>query len=404
MSMSETGRLLSIKQLIRAAGLPGYLLLFHNILIFFVKRRRSIDEYASIDTSAFFQFGFTFIVFGLIFYNLVFKSTITSKILLIKPNVFLLLYVVVCLFSALWSLDIILSFYRAFETLIFLILISWTVYNLSVRLDVQNIIEWVVFWGVWCIFWSIASNVKIFGFSYLQSPFFAARLEYPVVVFFALLLSKRKLFKYTILLFTFLSFSNKIYLGFVLGLIGFLFGNSKSKFVIFTFTILLFSILLFIDVETLLKSTVFIGREEISMENTSGRDKIWQIAWDSFLERPILGRGFVTGESNILFDKNLNAMSSHNFLFSGLLGTGIIGTFFLLCYYFSIFIIGLNKYWPKSNLKVAVIGTLIMSLVVSLSSPGLGGRVYGSWISVVFIISIITALNYKIKYKNKLYS
>ena len=86
--MSKSTKLLSIKQLIKAAGLPGYLLLFNNIITFFVKRRRSLEEYSIIDNSAFVQIGFTFLIFVLVFHALFFKSTVKRKLLIVKPNKF----------------------------------------------------------------------------------------------------------------------------------------------------------------------------------------------------------------------------------------------------------------------------------------------------------------------------
>lgn len=400
--MNNSMKLLSISQLIRVAGLPGYLLLFNNILLFFIKRRRAIHDYINIDTSAFIQIIYLCMIFGLAFNALVLKSNIRVRILTIKPNLFLVIYIFICFISALWSENMNLTLYRAFECITFLILISWIVYNLSLRLDIQNMIEWVVFWGIWCIFWSVLTSVKLYGLNYLEYPFYAARLEYPVVIFFALLLSKRKIFKYIILIFTLFSISNKIYLGFAIGLLGFLFGHSKSKGLIFIFSMALIFLITLTDFESLLKSTIFLGREEISIDHASGRSQIWRLAWDSFKERPLLGYSFVSGETIVLHNK-FEVVSAHNFIFSGLIGTGISGTFFLLLYFYSSFKIGLNKYWPQSKLKVAVIGTLIMSLTISLTAPGIGGRLYGSWISVVLIISIITAINYKLK-NNKKYN
>ena len=103
----------------------------------------------------------------------------------------------------------------------------------------------------------------------------------------------------------------------------------------------------------------------------------------------------MSGESLVLYDKFEGAISTHSFLFSGLLGTGLLGTYFLLLYFGTSFKIVFSRLWPKNNWRVAVISTLIMSLVISLSAPGLGGRVYGSWTSVVLVISILKLLNYK---------
>ena len=104
--MSSTSKLLSVKQLIKAAGLPGYFLLFNNILIFFVKRRRSLEEFSSIDNSAIIQIGFTFLIFGFAFNALFLKSTVRTKLLFVNPNKFLLLYIIVCFLSAFWAPNI----------------------------------------------------------------------------------------------------------------------------------------------------------------------------------------------------------------------------------------------------------------------------------------------------------
>ena len=129
--MSKNIKLLSIKQLIKAAGLPGYLLLFNNVLIFLVLRRRNLDQHTNMDASAGLQILFIFIVFGLAVHELVFKSTVKIKLLFVNPNKFLLVFIVICFISAFWTSNLNLTLYRAFESLTILMLICWTVYNLT---------------------------------------------------------------------------------------------------------------------------------------------------------------------------------------------------------------------------------------------------------------------------------
>jgi O-antigen ligase len=266
------------------------------------------------------------------------------------------------------------------------------------RLDAQNMVEWLVFWAVWAVFWSVVTNVKLRGIGFLLNPVDAGRLDYPVVLFFALLISQRKWMKYLILILSFFSFSNKIYLGFTLGLAGFLFGNAKYKGFIFLGMLGLLAVLTIVDFEELLKQTVFIGRTEVSLEQSSGRYYVWQVAWEAFKDSPLIGHGFVAGENEVLYAKFKGAINTHSFVFSGLLSTGLLGTVFLLAYFSSVFKLGLKKVWPKDRWRPAIIGTLIMALVVSLTAPGVGSRVYGSWISVVLVLTMIAALYYKFKF------
>lgn len=393
--MSANKNLLPLQSLFKAAGLPGYLLFSANILYFFVTRRRELNDYAAIDDSAIFQIIFILTVFLISLYLLL-KEPQKIKFLFLSPQIFLFLYITICFVSMLWTPNLFLTGFRAFESLTYIILISLVAYNLVTKVSLQDTIEWAILWVVWDIFWSIALEVKFSGFAYLIWPFNSSRLVVPIFFFFALLLSKRNYFKYIILAFSILSVSNKVFFGIALGLIGFFYGDSKAKGWLFLIVIPLLVTLLFVDIEEILLNTLFYGRESVSMTQTSGRDKIWGIAWNAFLQKPLIGYGFVSGENLVLYDKfKGGAINTHSFLFSSLLGTGITGTLCLLLYFWTAFKKASSIYFPLSKFRPAMVSTVIMSLVVSSVAPGVGGRVYGSWVPVVLAFTIISALQYK---------
>jgi len=75
---------------------------------------------------------------------------------------------------------------------------------------------------------------------------------------------------------------------------------------------------------------------DISDSNSLGRGMLWKVAWDIFLENPLIGggisnKGFFTREYTGIYYS-----TSHNFIFQSLADTGLIGTFFLLIFYISI--------------------------------------------------------------------
>lgn len=399
--MQSDKKLIPIKDLLLGAGLPGLLLFFRNILLFFVTRKRDLENYSSVDDSALIQISFLIVVFCVTCY-LLYQDPKIARFIYSKPQIFLFIYIVICFISMLWTPNIFITGYRAFESLTYLLLISLVTYNLVSRLNIQNIIEWSMLWIIWEIFWTVATKTKLAGLDYILLPFGASRLTVPMFFFFALLLVQRSYFKYIVFIFAVFAVSNKIYFGITFGLLGFFFGNSKYK------TLLLFAItsilvmMLFVTPEQLLKETLFYGRESVSITNTSGRDKIWTIAWEAFLQKPFFGYGFVEGETAILYSKFRGAISTHNFFFSGLLGTGILGTVFLLLYFWSTFKVASSTYFPINKWRPAMVSTFIMSLIISLTAPGIGGRVYGSWIPVVLIISLISGLQFKFKIISKI--
>lgn len=395
-------KILPIKDLFIAAGLPGYLLFLKNILLFFIKRRRDLDEYTAVDDSAFIQIIYISLVFFICLY-IIFKDHRKSRFLFSTPQIFLFIYIGVCFVSMLWTPNIFLTGFRAFESLTYLILISIIAYNLFIKLHYQDIIEWCMLWIIWEVFWSLAIGVKFDGLGFLAWPFASVNLSLPMFFFFALLLTRRIYVKYIILVFAILMVKNATFFGIALGLFGFYFGNSRYKGLLFAGTFLVMVTLLFVNVEQLLLHTLFYGREEVSMASTSGRDKVWAIAWEAFLQKPFFGYGFVEGESRILYSKFAGAISTHSFLFSGLLGTGLLGTLFLIIYFFSVFLKAKSTFIP-SGIRSAMVSTFIMSTVISLVSPGIGGRVYGSWIPVVLVFTIISSLEYKFSILNHYYN
>mgnify|MGYP000993541696 CR=1 FL=1 len=210
--------------------------------MFFATRGRVLGSSDDlIDTSVTIQLIYLAVVFVITFNTLFKDDSKKSKLLFSKPQVFLVGYILVCFLSMLWSSNMKTTGIRAFESLVFLMLISWVVYNLITRLNFQNIIEWAMLYIIWYLIWSILIRIKLLGFGFLIWPFGAARLAIPVFFFIALLLTKRKYFKYVILIFAILSFSNKIFFGISLGLLGFYFGNSKYKGLLF---LLILSILM----------------------------------------------------------------------------------------------------------------------------------------------------------------
>jgi len=386
--------ILKLKDFFTVAEIPGYLLLIMPAVSFFTSRQRDATAHASVDTSAFIQILFALIIFIIAFYFLFLSKKDHPVLLFRSPQKYLFIYILICFVSTIWSSDIFITGYRAFESLIYLLLITLVVQRLISRLSYQNTIEWAILWITWSIFWSVIGYVKWAGIDYLLWPFRSARLSVPIFFFIAIFLTKRRYLKYLIIAFTLLSFSNKVFFGIAFGMFGFFFGNIKYRaiFLIFGFSI---AIVFAVWGEAFLQNTLFYGREGIGMEYTSGRNMIWQSSWDYYMQKPIFGHGFVAGENDFLFRNFKRVITTHNFILSGLVGTGIVGTFFLIAYFISAFKTAISSIFENGKWKIAFVSTIIMATIISFTAPGIGARVYGSWTPVVFVITLISGLQFK---------
>ena len=133
---------------------------------------------------------------------------------------------------------------------------------------------------------------------------------------------------------------------------------------------------------------------------SSGRDVIWEAAIDEINRegKQLYGVGFVVGETE--FARQLiggQVIGMHNGFLSAYIGTGYIGLFL-----FSLFMLGMLKITFKNGIdttyKPVMIACMIAVFIHTVGNPGLGFRVYGTWMSAMFIVQMVIALNFKSKY------
>jgi len=251
--------------------------------------------------------------------------------------------------------------------------------------------EWIVLWAVWSLFCAIIMIVKLVGFGFLQSVsiFRVGSLVTAPIVFIALFISKRRLFSIVLLIFTLLSAANKTYFGLAFGLFpGLVMGDSKAKKMFpFVLGLVLLSLLIF-GLTTSLQKTLFYGKKGVGIEYTTGRDKMWTTAIEHGMKHPFRGYGFAAVERDT---DVFGALATHNVFLSSFVGVGLLGpilmAFFFMSLFFSTFGVGIPISW-----RSGLIGTVIMAFTISNAAPGLGSRVYGSWLSVVLVSTLIAVL------------
>jgi len=403
--------LIVLREFFHKGGIPGYFFLMGDIISVFTTRQRDPELYASVDKSSVITLAYLAIC---LFYCIFSLPTIQGKkalrVLTRKPMIFLTLYCCLCVFSSLWSPRIFYTGFRAIECLIYLFLITLLGINLKEKSNKQEqeMVEWVILWALWVVFWGIIQMVKALGISSLATidVFATGGRVVGMVVFFAFFISRRHILAAILLIFSFLSLINKIYFGFIFGLFSALtVGNIKMRIALpfLTGTLILVFILFGM---TSIQKTLWYGYEDVGWRYTNGRDYIWLYSLDLALQKPILGYGFVTGEKEALNSDNMGGViSTHNCFLSAFLGVGIIGPILLFLFFMELIRLVLRANLPE-RFRAGMMGTIIMALCLSITDPGIGGRVYGSWISVVLtsVFMSIISWNNLIQCSNREFS
>ncbi len=385
---NHQGNITSLRHLIRQAGWYGYLLLMEPLLEFLTSRGRR-GGYDTVDSSAILQIAYTMLIFIFAVRYLMLSCGKRALVFMFKrPTVYLLLYILMCILSFVWSEKPLYSAFMSFQCLSYLILLIVILDRLRNNCTAQDMVEWVMLWIVWQIFWGTA--LRMFRWGFFHNIFFTERLQTGIFIFLAIYISKRKLFKWIVMAFALFSGSNKIYAGMIPGaLLGIFSKNRKIKVVSSVGAAVLISGLIYFGLEPVLQESVFRGRAGVGMEYTSGRDWMWEQSLDLIREKPFLGYGFVSGERDKIFvGGGVNTISVHNMLLSAAFGVGIIGPLLLFLYFAETTILCFGKNLPWDWL-IGFLATIGISFVFSMTGPGLGGRVYGSWVATVFVMTMI---------------
>ena len=238
-----------LRTFIWASGLTGFLLLFHPILTILITRRRDLSQASDLDGSSIIQIGYVVFCTFIIFRELtIFNQFLLKKIIFRSPIKFLLLFNILCFLSALWSTNTILTLYRSFECLVFLLLITLTIKKLLIKFTFDQVIEWTIWFAFWNLVVGILFRLKLVGLSGISIPFLPSRLFFPLFFFIIVLFGKKTLPKIVTIVIAIIGLSNKIFIGISMGFLSFINGSVRNKIIFVFFGISLFFIIAFFGI------------------------------------------------------------------------------------------------------------------------------------------------------------
>ena len=139
----------------------------------------------------------------------------------------------------------------------------------------------------------------------------------------------------------------------------------------------------------------------IDENKTSGRDKLWNIVIEQIEDDGCLmtAYGFVVGE--MIFARGLiglQVIGLHNGFLSALVGTGLIGFVFFVIFIVSYVFLAFKKCVPKEY-KSVLIASMCVVCMHTTGNPGLGFRVYGTWMPAMFIVMLNCGMYIRYRYK-----
>lgn len=389
-----------IKKVFKLGGLPGYLLFGYYVIQFLFARSKS--DMAAVDLSAMI---FAAYALGTGLYSFINLSKGLNKHFLLwsftkSPIKWFGLYTLLCLISALWSPNLVLSAYRAVECIGLLLLNMFCICYLVQRYNFRTIMLWSVTYAFLNLCLTFLAGIIQIDLDY---AFY--KCQFPSTIFFylAFYCAPKKYIKYPMMLIAFMCKSVTGYCGMTLGMCSFMFGNKKYRtlgVIIAISTIVAMSTM---GTEQFLNNTIFASKGDIIVNGqidknkTSGRFKIWENANEMMVHenRQWHGFGFVVGE--MIMARELigeQVIGMHNGFLSAYVGSGYIGLFLFILFMAMVIWLAYRNHIPKEQRQV-LIACVCVILVHTYGNPGLGFRVYGTWMPAMFIIMLMIGMEYK---------
>lgn len=377
---------------LKGLKISHWILLLYPIFMFIVRRQRDFDELYVIDTSAQLQIFATALFGFYAFVRFFLFLPAFKKSLVRRPLIWLLLYFILAIFSAIWSDRPDYTFYRAFEALIFLILVADAMISLG---NLENMIKFQLCFGfVLIMFWQFFRFRFGFHLEGLHDSLVPGTIIATAFVGWLVRGWIWRLAHMFILLSIFLATSSATYISFIFGAgIILIFKRGKTRFLGISLVLL---IAFFIKVFGLhYMDLVFWGKTEQNIVTASGRIPVWQWALeDKVTQKPVLGYSFGEGETLArLYDPGYSGfrmMHMHNVAMGALTNLGIVGLLLLTLFFLSIIIsVFTFKYHPSRSIIMGASMSLMMNAfsISSITSPLSFG-----WIGQALFFSMIAIM------------
>lgn len=394
----------SIKETFKLAGKPGFLLIGYYIIQFAFARQRS--DMGAVDASAA-VFALYALGCGLYSIRLLCKGInkrFLNWVFLKSPIKWFGFYTLLCLVSSLWSSNVMLSAYRAVECTGFLLLNMAVICTLIHRCAFRQVMLWSVTYAFLNILFTFGVGLN----GGLSLALYNSQFPSTIFFYLAFYLAPTKYMKYPMMAVAFLCKSVTGYAGMALGMCSLMFGNRKYRALGVVLGLGIFIAVSTMGVDDFLNQTLFASKGgamvdgQLDEGKTSGRTRIWGETEEIIQSqgRQWIGFGFVVGEmmlARLIIGGQVIGM--HNGFLSAYVGTGYIGLFLFSIFILSVLWLAFRNHIPKEY-RAVLIACVCVILFHTYGNPGLGFRVYGTWMPAMFVITLMVGMEYKSKYLN----
>ncbi len=377
---------LGIKDVARMTSPVGWLLLLRPVVYLLFSRKRDLDAYSAVDFSAMIFILYAFVAF-IMACRAIFRSESGFGRTVVQNSavIWFIAYSLFGIASMAWSVNYALTGFRAFECIALTLLIVAVIQDLFDRGDLKFVMMWSL---LYCTCDTLCSLARTAQWTLSIGQLLQTSQMMSTCFFFiAIYLTPRRWYNWLAIVMSVFSMSTVAYIGLAFGFLSSFWNRGKTKYyaIIGVYVIMLITIA--VGPHKILKDTIFFDKQDVSIEYSSGRDKLMDVTIKTMDENP-WGLGFFAAEPYILYNKSLGAISAHNSFFSAGMGMGYAGIGVLAIFFLALFRCVFSRYIPK-DYRAMLIGCFLVAFLHCMGNPSVGTRVFGAWMPCMYIFVLV---------------
>lgn len=387
------------KHLLLKSGFLGFLYFLVPVVTIGLLRKRSLEDYAKVDSSNSVKILLILLIASVIFVRLLNSRNFSMffRGLATPPLSWFVFYLSWSAISLFWCPTVMYSGWMLFENVIY----TSAILLIFIRFG-NNIDDCIHFILYYAIFWYAFRFTKLYLLAGVIPTFHnlhgVGAIEVAPLLYLALSYPTRYWIKLFFIAVTFISTGSSMFLSIaIIEVIACFTAKNKIVHILIVLTALTALTAVIASREKDSEHVLFLGKDKATFQSGSGRKLMYENIYKTAMNRPMTGYGFCSAnialQRHSEYESGINIPNAHNFVLEAFVCTGAVGALIIIFFFISVIIVASFKL-ISTPFYQPLFYSAITVMIVSFLNPSVSGRVYGAWEPTMLTVILITHVFY----------
>ena len=389
------GTYLHFKHLLLKSGFLGFLYFLIPVITIGLSRRRSLEDYAKVDSSNRVKILLILLITSVIFVRLLNSRNFSMffRGLTTAPLSWFVLYLSWSVISLFWCPTVLYSGWMLVENVVYVSAILLIFIRFGNNID--DCIHFILYYA---IFWYVFRFTKLYLLAGVIPTFHnihgVGAIEVAPLLYLALSYPTRYWIKLFFIAVTFVSTGSSMFLAIaIVEVIACFTARNKIVHILIVLTALTALTAVIASRGKDAERFLFFGKDKSTFQTGSGRNLMYENIYKTAMNRPMTGYGFCSLNTALQrhsgYDNGINIVNAHNFVLEAFISSGAIGALIIIFFFISVIMAAGFRLISTPFFQPLLYSAITVS-IVSFLNPSVSGRVYGAWEPTMFVVILTT--------------